>query len=60
MSDHDLVLRMAREFNAAGQMDKKELLALDRKVSADVERAAQFAIDSPLPDPMSTYEHVFA
>jgi TPP-dependent pyruvate/acetoin dehydrogenase alpha subunit len=58
--DHDPVLRMAREFIAAGLMSKGELAALDRTVCAEVERAAQFAIDSALPDPRTAYHHVFA
>ena len=58
--DHDPVLRMAREFIAAGLMSREELLALDGKVCAEVERAAQFAIDSALPEPRTAYDHVFA
>ena len=58
--DHDPVLRMAREFIDAGLMSRQALLDMDRKVCEDVERAAQFAIDSPLPAPQSAYEHVFA
>lgn len=58
--DHDPVLRMAREFIAAGLLSRDELRALDRKVCEDVERAAQFAIASPHPDPHSAYRHVFA
>lgn len=58
--DHDPLVRMASEFIAAGLMTKGELLTLDRKVCDEVERAAQFAIDSPLPDPISTYHHVYA
>ncbi len=58
--DHDPVLRMAGEFIASGLMDKESLMALDKKVCEEVERAAQFAIASPLPEPRSAYEHVFA
>ena len=58
--EHDPVLGMAREFIAAGFMDKDELLALDDRICTDVAHAAQFAIDSALPDPASAYQHVFA
>jgi len=57
---HDPVLRMARELVSAGTLQKSELLRLDEEVRARMEQAAQFAIDSPFPDPRTACDHVFA
>ncbi|MBD2091953.1 pyruvate dehydrogenase (acetyl-transferring) E1 component subunit alpha [Microcoleus sp. FACHB-1515] len=38
----------------------EELKAIDRKITALVEEAVQFAIESPEPDPADLYKYVFA
>jgi acetoin:2,6-dichlorophenolindophenol oxidoreductase subunit alpha len=58
--EHDPVLRMAREFVEAGVLEKTELLQLDAEVCSRVEKAAQYALDSPWPDPQTALRHVFA
>jgi pyruvate dehydrogenase E1 component alpha subunit len=57
---HDPVLRMAREFVAAGLAEKSDLLQVDREVSDRIEAAGQYALHSPYPPSSSAYDHVFA
>lgn len=57
---HDPVLRMARAYVAQGLASKDALLALDAAVMERVEAAAKFALDSPLPEPKTAFDHVFA
>jgi pyruvate dehydrogenase E1 component alpha subunit len=57
---HDPVLRMARDFVAAGIAGKDDLLKLDESIKDRIEAAATFAAGSPFPDPGSASDHVFA
>jgi TPP-dependent pyruvate/acetoin dehydrogenase alpha subunit len=57
---HDPVLRMARDFVGDGILGKDDLLTLDRAIIDRIAAAARFAIDSPLPEPRSAANHVFA
>jgi len=43
-----------------GILSKSEVQALDDSTTGDIERATQFAIDSPLPDPSELYSDVYA
>ncbi len=55
----DPLLRAARELIAQGHATRAELIARDQAARARIAAAAQFAIDSPLPDPTSVSEGVF-
>ncbi len=56
----DGLLRFVRELLAAGATDAYEALALDAEARATVERAVQFALESPEPAPAAALEDVFA
>jgi pyruvate dehydrogenase E1 component alpha subunit len=58
--NHDPVLRFARELLADTHLTQEEVLALDRRISDNMETARSFAIASPLPKPESALEGVFA
>jgi TPP-dependent pyruvate/acetoin dehydrogenase alpha subunit len=44
----------------AGDASRDEIIALDRKVDAQMAEARKFAVDSPLPPPETALQHVFA
>ena len=58
--DHDPVLRFARELDAANHLTQEEALALDKVVVDKMLTARSFAIASPLPQPETALEGVFA
>src|SRR5262249_4797415 len=57
--NHDPILLYARQLLAA-RATRDEILARDQKVSAEMETAKKFAVDSPLPPPDTALRHVFA
>jgi len=59
-AESDPVLLWARELLAAGTLDRDRLVALDGAVRDEMERAAERARNSPLPDPASALEHAYA
>lgn len=57
---HDPLLRAARELVAAGHASCDELMARDKDARARIAAAANFAIESPMPEPATVHNHVFA
>ena len=57
---HDPLLRAARELIAAGHASRDELMARDKDARTRIAAAADFAIASPMPDPATVGNHVFA
>ena len=45
---------------AAGALDRAAVEAIDKRVTAGMKQAAQFAVDSPFPAAQEAYRHVFA
>ncbi|MGH6725073.1 MAG: thiamine pyrophosphate-dependent dehydrogenase E1 component subunit alpha [Pseudolabrys sp.] len=60
LRDHDPLLRAARELVAAGHASRDELMARDIAARERIAAAAEFAIASPMPDPATVANHVFA
>jgi len=56
----DPVLLWARELLGIGALDRERLRALDREVRDEMARAAEFAMNSPLPDGRAAAEHAYA
>lgn len=56
----DGVLRYAAMLVENGHATGAELLAIDAEIIARIEAAAQFALDSPYPEPHEALDHVFA
>ncbi len=57
---HDGLLRLTRDLLLAGVAGPEKVMALDKKVRADVARATRFALKSPYPAPAAALEDVFA
>lgn len=57
---HDPLLRAARELVAASYATLDDLMARDKVARERMIAAADFAIASPMPDPATVAEHVFA
>src|SRR5450631_4777613 len=57
---HDPLLRAARELVAAGYASRDELMARDKDARTRIAAAADFANASPMPDPATVSNHVFA
>ena len=58
--NHDPLLRAARELITAGYASRDELMAHDQDARARIAKAADFAIASPMPEPTTVSNHVFA
>jgi TPP-dependent pyruvate/acetoin dehydrogenase alpha subunit len=58
--DSDPVLLYARELMASGALTREALLDLDRQVREEAQRAADFALNSPMPKSEAALEHAFA
>jgi pyruvate dehydrogenase E1 component alpha subunit len=58
--ESDPVLLYARELMASGALTREALLDLDRQVREEAQRAADFALKSPMPKPEAALEHAFA
>lgn len=56
----DPVLRLAREVAAAGLMTRQQVLEVDSEVRSEIGKAVLFAKESPLPDPKSAFDKIFA
>ena len=56
--EHDPVLRLARELLNGG--GRERLFAVDETITARMLAVEQFAIYSPMPEPQSALDHVFA
>ncbi len=56
----DPVLVLARRLLESQRLSREELLAIDAQVSARIEAARRFALESPMPDRSTAFEHVFA
>jgi len=57
---HDPLLRAARELVEAGNATRDELMARDKAARARIAAAADYAIASPMPDPATVADRVFA
>ncbi len=58
--EQDGLLRYVRDLLAAGVATREEILDIDRQAAAEIDRAVDFALASPLPTPESALEGVFA
>jgi pyruvate dehydrogenase E1 component alpha subunit len=58
--ESDPVLLYARELLASGTLTRERLIELDRAVRHEAQRAAQFALNSPMPAPEAALEHAYA
>lgn len=56
----DGLLRFVRELLAAGATGREEILAIDADAVAEMERAVEFALESPYPRPEEALTDVFA
>ena len=56
----DPILALVRRLVDAKRLSREEALAIDAQVSARIEAARRFAVESPLPDPPTAFDHVFA
>jgi TPP-dependent pyruvate/acetoin dehydrogenase alpha subunit len=57
---HDPLLRTARELVAVGYASREELITRDKDARTRIAAAADYAIASPMPDPATVSNHVFA
>ncbi len=57
---NDPVLRFVRELVARGVATREELIAVEKEVLAQIDRAVQFALASPFPAPEEALADVFA
>ncbi len=58
--EHDPINGLAERMEAAGLLTDEEYRSLDAEIIAAVERAAEFAAASPVPDRDEIYAHVYA
>ncbi len=59
-ANHDPILIFGRKLLQAGETTRDEVIAIDRKVNAQMEKARKFAIESPMPSAETALAHVFA
>lgn len=57
---HDPLLRAARALVGAGYASRNDLMARDKAARARIAAAVDYAIASPMPDPETVADHVFA
>ena len=57
---HDPLLRAARELVEAGYALRDDVMSRDNAARARIAAAAEYAIASPMPDPATVADHVFA
>lgn len=60
IKNHDPILRFVRELSTSGEVDKDEILAIDKKVLEGMKKSRDFATSSPFPDPSTALDDVFA
>jgi pyruvate dehydrogenase E1 component alpha subunit len=58
--DNDPINSLAERMEEAGLLTDEQYKELDREVIDEVERAAEFAESSPVPDRDEIYAHVYA
>jgi pyruvate dehydrogenase E1 component alpha subunit len=58
--ERDPIKLFTQSLKETGVLDDKSLKEIEDRVHAEVEHAAQFADESPLPDPKELYTHVYA
>jgi pyruvate dehydrogenase E1 component alpha subunit len=58
--NHDPLLRAARELIAAKYISRDEIMTRDKHARDRIAKACEFAIASPMPDPATVADHVFA
>jgi len=58
--NHDPLLRSARELIAAKYISRDEIMTRDKQARDRIAKACEFAIASPMPDPATVADHVFA
>jgi len=58
IDNHDPIVRIGRTLAAGGGKDRMH--ALDAEVSKRIDAAVKFALDSPMPDAKTAFDHVFA
>jgi pyruvate dehydrogenase E1 component alpha subunit len=58
--DSDPILLYARQLIASGALTQEKLFELDRDVRAEMRRAAEFALNSPMPAPEAALEYAYA
>lgn len=56
----DPILDFRRKLIEAGRITAEEVTAMDREVIEVVEASAEFAENSPFPEPAAIYEHVYS
>ncbi|MDB5570385.1 MAG: hypothetical protein JWN93_1568 [Hyphomicrobiales bacterium] len=59
-AQNDPVLKLARELLGEGAGARERIFAIDAQVTARMQAAERFAIDSPMPAPETALQHVFA
>ena len=57
---HDPLLRAARDLVAANYRSRDDIMARDKQARERIAKACEFAIASPMPDPATVGQHVFA
>ena len=60
LRNHDPLLRAARELSSAGHASRDDIMARDKAARDRIAEACEFAIASPMPDPATVGQHVFA
>jgi acetoin:2,6-dichlorophenolindophenol oxidoreductase subunit alpha len=60
LEHHDPVLRLARSLVQDGAQARARLAALDRDTGERIAAAVRFALESPLPEARTAFDHVFA
>src|SRR6267143_1381570 len=58
--ERDPIKLFTQSLRETGVLDDKSLKEIEDRVHAEVEHAAMFADESPLPDPKELYTHVYA
>jgi len=60
LRNHDPLLRAACELTSAGHASHNDIMARDKAARDRIAEACEFAIASPMPDPATVGQHVFA
>jgi pyruvate dehydrogenase E1 component alpha subunit len=58
--EEDPILVYIRRLLADGRARQEDIVALDRSVSARIDAARRSAIEAPMPQPHTAFDHVFA
>ncbi|MFQ5660299.1 MAG: thiamine pyrophosphate-dependent dehydrogenase E1 component subunit alpha [Gammaproteobacteria bacterium] len=60
ITQHDPVLRFVRELLAEGYADEAGVVTIDARIQERIREAREFALNSPVPDPNTVFDGVFA